>query len=86
MRVDLPSRFRNTNVALVLQLDVDFFIIGILVGNHGLLILSWNCISVGEMPGTISIGFVVTETTLVVCSIGEQPSPFDDLILSPFSH
>lgn len=86
MGINLPSWLRNTNIALVLQFYVYFFVVWIFIRNHCLLVLTMYCISIQKMPYPISIWFVITKTALVVCSVSEEPSPFDNLILSPLSY
>jgi hypothetical protein len=86
MGVNLPSRFRYAHAALVVQLYVDLLIIRVLVRNHCLLVTSWNYITIGEVPYSVSVWLVVAESTLVVSSVSEEPFPFDYLIIRPLSH
>ena len=50
-----------------------------------MLVLSSYHVSVGEMPDSVSVGFIVTKIALVVSSISKDPPSFHDLIFSPFS-
>ena len=59
MGVDLPSRFRDTDIALVIQLQVDLLVLWVLVGDDGLLVGAGCGVSISEVPNSLSIGFVV---------------------------
>ena len=86
MGVDLPGGLADAHIALVLKLEVDFLVVGVLVGNNGLFVVSRDGIAVGEVPGAISIGFVVAEAALVVVAVGEEPLATHELVFGPLSH
>lgn len=87
MGIDLPGRFRNANVALVIQFEVYLFIFGVFVGDDGLLVGAGHAVAVREVPHSLAIGLVVRETSLIVGAvIWEDPPSFDELIVRPVSH
>ena len=86
MTVDLPGGLRNTNIALVVQFNVNFLVIGVLIWDNCLFVITWNYISIEEVPHTVAVGFVVCEATLVVGAVGEDPSTFHKLVFLPVSN
>jgi hypothetical protein len=83
--VDLPSRFRNAHVALVLQLYIQLLVIWVFVGDDGLLVVAFDGVAIGEEPSSIAIRFVVGESAFIDCAVRELPSPSYELVISPIS-
>lgn len=85
--VDLPGRFGDSHAALVLQLEVDLLVVGVFVGDDGLLVVAGGNIAVGEVPHSVAVGLVVAEGALVVGAVvGEDPPTAHDLVLLPIPY
>lgn len=86
MGVHLPGRLRDADVALVVQLKVDLLVLGIFIGDDGLLVGAGCGVSVREVPHSLTVGLVVGEASLVIGSIiGEDPLSLDELVIRPLS-
>lgn len=87
MGIHLPGRLRNADIALVVQLQVYLLVIGIFVGDDGLLVAASCDVSVREVPHSLTIRLVVGEATLIVGAIiREDPLSLDELVISPLSN
>lgn len=86
MSVDFPSALRDSNVALPVELDIKRLIFLILIGHNGLFVDSLEWVSIGVVPCTCFVGFVIGELALVVCAVGKDPSAFSDWVVFPVSN
>lgn len=87
MSIDLPSRLGNSNTALILQLQVYLFVLGVFVRNYCLFVVSSHNVRFTKMPYSVTVGLIVGEIPLKVgVVVGKDPLAFHELVLSPIAN
>lgn len=78
-----PRRFRYPQMALPVQLDVEFLVIRVFVRDYRLFVSPLDDVAVFEIPLSCLGRLVVRESAFVVSPVGEDPSSLNNLVVAP---
>lgn len=81
--VDFPGRVGNADVRLPVELQVDFGVFGVFVGDDRLTVVPGQSVAVVDVPHALAAGLVVLELAGVAGAVLEDPLAFVHLPLDP---